>query len=131
MKRALRIKSRMLNSLIDILKQLSVEIIVAPYEADSQIAYLVRKKYADFAISEDSDLLALGVHNIVMKLSPEGNCMNINFRKFKNSPIEDYADPIVKDIKNMSYVNFLELCVMSGCDYIPSIKGFGIKTGLK
>jgi exonuclease-1 len=130
MKRALKIKSRMLNTLIDILKKLSVKVIVAPYEADTQIAYLVRKNYADFAISEDSDLLALGVQNIVMKLSPEGNCMNINFKKFKEAPMDNFTDPIVKEIKNMSYVNFLELCVMSGCDYLPSIKGFGIKTGL-
>lgn len=31
---------------------------MAPYEADAQIAYLVREGYADFAVSEDSDLLA-------------------------------------------------------------------------
>lgn len=31
---------------------------MAPYEADAQIAYLVRKGYANFAVSEDSDLLA-------------------------------------------------------------------------
>ena len=44
--------------------------------------------------------------------------------------MEKYSDKIVKEIKGLSYVNFLELCVMSGCDYLPSIKGFGFKTGL-
>lgn len=130
LKRALKIKSRMINSLIEMLMQLDIKVIVAPYEADSQISYLVRKKYADFAISEDSDLIALGVNDIVMKLTPEGSCMNLNLEKFRNSPIENYSDEIIKGLKNLSYVNFLELCVMNGCDYIPSIKGFGIKTGL-
>ena len=33
---------------------------VAAYEADSQIAFLLKEGHADFAISEDSDLLAYG-----------------------------------------------------------------------
>lgn len=130
LKRGLRVKSRMLNTLIEIFKQMDVKIIVAPYEADSQIAYLVRKKYADFAISEDSDLVAFGVRNLVTKLTPEGSCMNINMETFWESPIDSHSDKVIKDLKAMSYVNFLELVVMSGCDYLPSIKGFGIKTGL-
>lgn len=129
-KRSLKVKSRMLNSLIEILKQLDVKVIIAPYEADSQIAYLVRKKYADFAISEDSDLIALGVRDVVMKLTPEGSCMNLNMDAFWKSPLDSHSDKLIKDIRNMSFVNFLELVVMSGCDYLPSIKGFGIKTGL-
>ena len=31
---------------------------MAPYEADGQLTYLVNRGYADFAVSEDSDLLA-------------------------------------------------------------------------
>lgn len=31
---------------------------MAPYEADAQIAFLVKEGLADFALSEDSDLLA-------------------------------------------------------------------------
>ena len=31
---------------------------MAPYEADAQITYLVNRGYADFAVSEDSHLLA-------------------------------------------------------------------------
>jgi len=129
-KRGLKVKSRMLNTLIEMLRQLNIKIIVAPYEADSQIAYLIRKKYADFAISEDSDLIALGVKDIVFKLTPEGSCMNIKMENFRSSPIDIHSDAFIRSIKTMLYVNFLELVVMSGCDYLPSIKGFGLKTGL-
>ena len=31
---------------------------MAPYEADPQLTYLVNRGYADFAVSEDSDLIA-------------------------------------------------------------------------
>ena len=40
--------------------QLDVPVIVAPYEADAQLTYLVNNDLADYALSEDSDLLAFG-----------------------------------------------------------------------
>ncbi len=33
---------------------------MAPYEADAQISFLMKEGHVDFAISEDSDLLAFG-----------------------------------------------------------------------
>lgn len=43
---------------------MSLRYIVAPYEADAQIVFLVQNGYADFAISEDSDLLAYGCSKV-------------------------------------------------------------------
>lgn len=37
--------------------QAGVEVIVAPYEADAQMAYLANTGYVDAVITEDSDLL--------------------------------------------------------------------------
>ena len=37
-----------------------VECIVAPYEADAQLAYLSREGIVDLVITEDSDLLVFG-----------------------------------------------------------------------
>jgi exonuclease-1 len=39
---------------------MNVPVIVAPYEADAQITYLVKTGVVDFAITEDSDLLPFG-----------------------------------------------------------------------
>ena len=39
---------------------------VSPCESDAQIAYLVTKGWADFAITEDSDLLVSMVANRYM-----------------------------------------------------------------
>ena len=38
--------------------------VVAPYKADAQIAFLVVNGHADFAISEDSDLLVYGCKKV-------------------------------------------------------------------
>lgn len=58
----------MVDLFMDILKEINVDFVVAPYEADAQMAYMVKVGQADFAISEDSDLVAYGCPKILMKL---------------------------------------------------------------
>ena len=41
-------------------RSVGVECIVAPYEADAQLAYLSREGIVDLVITEDSDLLVFG-----------------------------------------------------------------------
>ena len=45
----------------------NIQFIVAPYEADVQLAYLWETKKVDFVITEDSDLLAYGVGSVFYK----------------------------------------------------------------
>lgn len=42
------------------LKKLDIEYIVAPYEADAQLAYLESIQMIDGIVTEDSDLLVFG-----------------------------------------------------------------------
>ena len=46
--------------MLQALKHRSVEYIVAPYEADAQMAYLARNGLVDAVLTEDSDLLCYG-----------------------------------------------------------------------
>ena len=41
-----------------------VKYIVSPYESDAHIAYLLSRGHADFALTEDSDLLAFGCKKV-------------------------------------------------------------------
>jgi exonuclease-1 len=50
----------MLLLLLQELKAQRVQFIVAPYEADAQMAYLARRNNVQLVITEDSDLLAYG-----------------------------------------------------------------------
>ncbi len=72
--RSLILRTKMIDLLIDILHELNIEIVIAPYEADAQIAYMVKEGLADFAISEDSDLIAYGCPRLLMKLNFQGYC---------------------------------------------------------
>ncbi len=70
---------------IDIMRQLKIDFVVAPYEADAQIAQLVHSGLAQVAISEDSDLVAYGVEEIIFKLQISGECNVLAARKYKDS----------------------------------------------
>lgn len=54
--------------LIEELKNRGIKFIIAPYEADAQLAYLSRNNIVDIIITEDSDLLAFGAKKILYKL---------------------------------------------------------------
>eukprot|EP01022_Parablepharisma_sp_SALTPOND_P013074 TRINITY_DN171_c0_g1_i2.p2 TRINITY_DN171_c0_g1~~TRINITY_DN171_c0_g1_i2.p2 ORF type:complete len:573 (+),score=87.53 TRINITY_DN171_c0_g1_i2:1363-3081(+) len=131
--RSMFIRSSMTYKLIDLVNYLQIKYIVAPYEADAQIAYLCKQKIADFAISEDSDILVYGCEDLVLKLDYEGNCENITLQKTLSDPELFFCtkDEFVKDLTEFSTDQFIELCIIAGCDYLKNIPGIGLKRAIK
>jgi exonuclease 1 len=62
------ITSEMIHFFILELRSLKVEFIVAPYEADAQLAYLFQQKRIDVVLTEDSDLLLFGANKCFFKM---------------------------------------------------------------
>lgn len=52
-----------------------MDCIVAPYEADAQLAFLNKSGIAQAVITEDSDLLAFGCKKVQMLLNEHGSVM--------------------------------------------------------
>ena len=109
----------MAKAVIERLKTEGYECVVAPYEADAQMAYLVRNGFVDGVITEDSDMVPHQCKSVFFKMDNDGVGQEIR-----------YADVVVN--RELSFVGFtpdqfLEMCVMSGCDYLPSLPGVGIK----
>jgi len=48
------------------------------------MAYMVREGLADFAISEDSDLIAYGCPKLMMKIKSDGKAQVFDYITFKN-----------------------------------------------
>ncbi|CAJ1008753.1 putative XPG N-terminal domain/XPG I-region [Leishmania naiffi] len=74
--KAADISTELAHAVIQVLKEeRHVECIVAPYEADAQLAYLCRQGYVVAAASEDSDLIAYYCPCIISKLDTfSGKC---------------------------------------------------------
>ncbi|CAI2171441.1 19632_t:CDS:2, partial [Funneliformis geosporum] len=101
----------------------NVAYVVAPYEADAQLAYLEKKKYISAIITEDSDLLVFGCRNVIYKLDSNGEGIEICRDKFGD----------VQEINMLGWMdkNFRHMSMLAGCDYLPSITGIGLKSAHK
>lgn len=105
--------------LIDIsfqaLKAAEVDYIVAPYEADAQLAYLERRGTIDGIITEDSDLVVFGCKTVLYKMNDEGRCIELLHQhrsRCKTLQFSLFTD-----------AHFRQMAILSGCDYLTSIPG--------
>ncbi|KAL3529202.1 hypothetical protein ACH5RR_008524 [Cinchona calisaya] len=122
--RAVSISPSMAHQLIQVLRSDDIEFVVAPYEADAQLAYLssleVEKGGVVAVISEDSDLLTYGCPAIIFKMDRYGNGQEIILDKVFG-PVSG-----VPSFRNFDKNLFTGMCVLAGCDFLPSIPGIGI-----
>lgn len=101
---------------------------MAPYEADAQLAYLERAGLVDAILTEDSDLLVFGCQNVLFKLDVVASTVVSISRKDFGSVIASSSDTNSITLLGWSDVQFRAMAILSGCDYLPSIPGIGLKT---
>ncbi|KAK5099529.1 Rad2 nuclease [Exophiala xenobiotica] len=118
--KAVMVTPQMTFEVIEAMRRMDVQILVAPYEADAQLAYLEKEGIIDGILSEDSDLLVFGVKKLITKLDQHGTCIEINRGDLiltKEVSFAGWSDSM-----------FRRMAVLSGCDYLPSVNGVGLKT---
>jgi flap endonuclease-1 len=82
-------------------------------EAEATCCYLLNQNLVDLVLSEDSDVLAYGAKISLSKLNTStGYCKMICF------------DTLMEGI-GLDKKQFVDFCIMIGCDYNKRIKGFG------
>ncbi|CAO1631102.1 unnamed protein product [Parajaminaea phylloscopi] len=109
--------------LIKALRAQGIKYVVAPYEADAQLAFLERHGLIDAVVTEDSDLLVFGCKRVLFKMDADGRCIEIQQAN-------------LTACKRLSFVGwttdlFRQMAILSGCDYLPSIQGLGLKNAHK
>lgn len=105
---------------IDYLRFKSYDYIVAPYEADSQLAYMYRNKQIDFVATEDSDFFAMGCYKLVRGIKRDGK-----YVRFNADPAPHLKSPHWEKFSALSDRRRILLCIMTGCDYVDNVKGIG------
>jgi exonuclease 1 len=71
-------------------------------------------------ITEDSDLLVFGVKKVFFKMDRAGNGVEVDLDRLHEIDEE-------MNMKNFTHDMFVTTCIISGCDYLDSIKGVGFK----
>ncbi|EXJ60325.1 exonuclease 1 [Cladophialophora yegresii CBS 114405] len=120
LQKAIDVTPLMARQLIEELKKLNVQYIVAPYEADAQLVYLERKGIIDGILAEDSDMLVFGATRLLTKLNQYGELVEIeraDFAMCKEISLAGWTDTM-----------FRRMAILSGCDYLPNIGKLGLKT---
>ncbi len=116
---ACSVTPEMSHQLIERLKKLNVEFLVAPYESDAQLAYLSQQGLVAAVISEDSDLIVFGCHRVMYKLDNGGNGKQLRLRLLGcNESLR---------FENWDQQMLQRMCILSGCDYLESLPGMGLK----
>lgn len=123
MVRCLDIRFDIVKAVIDYCKKNKFEYIVAPYEADAQLAFLDKNGICDFIVTEDSDLILYGCRKIVYKLNAEGKCM-----LYDKSKLHKCLGPRGDEV---GFDKFRRICILSGCDYIKNIPSIGLQSAKK
>lgn len=123
LQKAVDVTPEMARLFIEELKYHNIQYVVAPYEADSQLAYLERRGIINGILSEDSDLLVFGAKCLITKLDKYGQCVEINRNHFtacREISLVGWSD-----------ADFRRMAMLSGCDYLPGIGKMGLKTAYR
>lgn len=123
LQKAVDVTPEMARQLIDELKKIGVQYVVAPYEADAQLVYLERKGITQGMLSEDSDLLVFGAKRLLTKLDQYGDCVEINRA--------DFTACREVSLVGWSDAEFRRMAILSGCDYLASINRMGLKSAYR
>jgi 5'-3' exonuclease len=115
-RKTVSLSDKQICDIMTLLDMFSIPYMALDIEADIVCAKLVKYGFVDYCISNDVDLLAFGCTKIIRNL------------KFRDDKIEIFShDQIIDDLE-LSHDQFIDLCIIMGCDYAPRI--IGIKPDL-
>jgi len=112
LKQAVVITGKQMNECKEVLQLMGIPIVNSFEEADPQCALLSKHKLVDYVASEDMDLLTFGVEKLLK---------NVN----SSHIIEISLSKILTETK-LTQDQFIDLCILMGCDYCPTIDGIGM-----
>ncbi|EGW34217.1 uncharacterized protein SPAPADRAFT_148774 [Spathaspora passalidarum NRRL Y-27907] len=121
-KRLVRVSRQQNDEARKLLELMGIPIVNAPCEAEAQCAELARGGKVFAAASEDMDTLCY---------EPPYLLRHLTFAEARKMPIDQitYSEAIAG--LDMTKEQFIDLCILLGCDYCETIKGVGPVTAFK
>lgn len=113
LKQSVHISQIQMNECKEILSLIGMPFITAIEEADCQCAYLSKQNIVQYVASEDMDLLVFGTKELIRGIS-HTDITKINL------------NTILTDC-NISMDQFIDICILLGCDYCTTIEGIGLQ----
>lgn len=103
----------------ELFRILKIPYYIAPLEAETMCADLCKRGLVDAVLTEDTDVLAYGCPVFLTKIdTTNDNCVRIRY------------DRLLEQLE-LDENQFLDLCIMCGCDYNTNIPKVGCETSYK
>ncbi|XP_059055749.1 flap endonuclease 1 [Achroia grisella] len=105
-----------------LLKLMGIPVVEAPCEAEAQCAALVKAGKVYGTATEDMDALTFGA-NVLLR--------HLTFSEARKMPVQEFhLDNVLKGLE-LEHKEFIDLCILLGCDYCGSIRGIGPKRAIE
>jgi len=121
-RRLVKVTTEHVNDVKILLKHMGIPFVSAPCEAEAQCAELVKGGKVFAAGTEDMDALTFGTTVLLRHLT---------FSEARKMPIKEFHLNSVLEGFELSQVQFVDLCILLGCDYVDKIKGIGPKKAIE
>jgi flap endonuclease-1 len=105
-----------------LLRLMGVPVVVAPCEAEAQASALAKAGLVYAVGTEDMDALTFQTPVLVRKMT---------FANQSKSTVQTMHYDRALEGLGLNHEEFVDLCILMGCDYCDTIRGVGPKTALK
>jgi 5'-3' exonuclease len=122
-KRQINITSKEIEDLVTLFDMTGAPYFQAKGEADFLLASMYEDKLISGVVSEDKDMLTHGVGRLISGLI-DANCRRAG------TVMEYNLDTILEESK-LTMPQFIDFCILSGCDYGAKISGVAAGKGLQ
>lgn len=121
-RRLVRVTKQHCDEAQQLLKLMGVPFVVAPCEAEAQCAELVKAGKVFATATEDMDALTFGTSTLLRHLT---------FSEARKMPVQEFNFDKVLAGLEFTHDQFIDLCILLGCDYCESIRGIGPKRAIE
>ncbi|KAG7167795.1 flap endonuclease 1-like [Homarus americanus] len=105
-----------------LLKLMGIPYVQAPCEAEAQCAALAKAGKVYGVATEDMDALTFGTPVLLRHMT---------FSEARKMPIKEFHLPKVLEEMEINHEEFIDMCILLGCDYCDSIRGIGPKRAIE
>ncbi|CAN3366154.1 flap endonuclease 1 [Diutina catenulata] len=121
-KRMVRVSKEQNAEAKKLLELMGIPMVDAPCEAEAQCAELAAGGKVFAAASEDMDTLCY---------EPPFLLRHLTFSEARKMPIDQIEYPVAMEGLGLTKGQFIDMCILLGCDYCETIKGVGPVTAYK
>uniref|UniRef100_A0A182YDD2 Flap endonuclease 1 n=1 Tax=Anopheles stephensi TaxID=30069 RepID=A0A182YDD2_ANOST len=121
-RRLVKVTKQHANEAKELLRLMGVPYVEAPCEAEAQCAALVRAGKVYATATEDMDALTFG-SSILLR--------HLTFSEARKMPVQEFNYEKVLKGFELTQDEFIDLCILLGCDYCDTIRGIGPKKAIE